>query len=1036
MSFQTSARIAISVACCFSFWKALAQPASDYALDPDKAISQFLHKVWQSEDGLPQNSITSLLQTQDGYLWIGTLEGLVRFDGARFTVFDKRNTPALKSNRIWSLCEDRQLNLWIGTENGGLTCFHNGSFETFDTSDGLLSNTVFKVYEDRKGSLWVGTFAGLNIKTNGRFAEFVARTALPRKPVWGICEDFRGTLWFGSTGIYSLDGNRFVRHASQDFSLSMVWALQFDSKDNLWIGSDLGLLKYKNGKFSSLELTETPVVPAIRSLLLDAKGSLWIGTDGRGLFRISNNRISTYSLAEGLSSNSVYALMQDREGSLWIGTNGGGLNQVRRAKFTSYTTLVGLSHDFVWSVCEDRKKNIWVGTYDGLTRLSGGSARVYSLADGLRNTFIWALHEDRGGQLWLGTNGGLVLFDGVTFKTYELNPDRSENIVRAILQDRRGNLWVGTSDMGLCLFRNGTFKSYTTKHGLGNNSVRAILEDSEGNLWVGTSSGLSKFRNGVAKTYSLRDGLSSDNIRCLYQDGDGTLWIGTDGGGLIRMKDGRFTAFTESEGLFDDVVSQILEDDKGNFWMSCNRGIFWIAKKELNELAEGKTNRISCVSYGSADGLKSQECNGGSQPAGWKSSDGRLWFPTVKGLAVINPNNIRTNRLPPPVVIEEIVADSTRYANVRSVDFSPGAERFEFHYTALSFVATEKIQFRYKLEGVDKAWINAGNRRVAYYTNIPPGEYFFKVSAANSDGVWNFEGSSVALNVRPRFLQTRVFRFLSALLVGAVVFGVYRMRVQHLRTREAELKELVEKRTTDLLEQTRIAKEASKFKSQLLSLAAHDLKSPLISIRGFIQLLRDDITKKPDATEKADLIQHLSQNMITLVNELLESAALEDRKIQLFRRPVDISLLALAVTDLNKHYADQKGQRLHASLDDACIVEVDAGRMQEAMENLVSNAIKYSPHGKNIYITVERKNSSVVFSVRDEGPGLTAEDKQKLFERFQRLSSRPTGDESSTGLGLFIVKQIVELHGGKVWVEGQHGMGSTFLIELPTASPN
>ena len=1015
------------------FVSTFAQAPSDYTLDPRKAVTQYMHKVWKSEDGLPQNSITSMIQTQDGYLWIGTLEGLVRFDGARFTIFDKRNTPALKSNRIWSLCEDRQLNLWIGTENGGLTCFHEGSFQSFDTSSGLLNNTVYKVYEDRKGNLWVGTFAGLNVRRDGRFVEFSANNKLPRKPVWGICEDFHGTLWLSSVGVFSLNGDKLVRHQSRMFNIGMVWALEFDSKDNLWIGSDLGLLKYKNGAFTAVELTETSLPLSIRSLLVDQTGSLWVGTDGKGLFRLNNNRISSYGLSEGLSNNSVYALFQGREGGLWVGTNGGGLNQLSDGKFTSYTTLEGLSHDFVWSICEDRKGNVWVGTYDGLTRFSGGDVRTYSAEDGFRNTFIWALHEDHLGRMWLGTSGGLVLFDGLAFKTYELDPDRSENIVRAILQDSKGNLWVGTSENGLNLFNDGRFTSYTTKDGLGNNSVRSLLETADGDLWIGTMSGLSKFRNGVFTTYGLRDGFSSDIIRCLYQDAGGALWIGTDGGGLTRMKNGRFTSYTRSEGLFDDVVSQILEDDKENLWMSCNKGIFRVARKELDDFAEGRIAGLMCVPYGTGDGMKSQECNGGSQPAGWRSKDGRFWFPTVKGVSVIDPNNIRVNKQPPPVIIEEIIVDSVRYTDHRSVELAPGAGRFEFHYTALSFIAPERMQFRYKLEGADRGWVNAGNRRVAYYTNIPPGDYIFRVSAANSDGVWNLEGASARVRLRPLFYQTRTFQLVFALAFGVVAFGIYRIRVRNLRTREVELTTLVEKRTRDLLEQTKIAQEASTFKSQLLSLAAHDLKSPLISIRGFVRLLRDDLDKRSESAEKAELIEHLSQNMLTLINELLESAELESGKIQLAKKEVDISLLALTITDLNKHHAERKRLRFSLSLEDTgdCKVEGDPGRLQEAMENLVTNAIKYSPHGKTIYITVEKKNSSVQFSVRDEGPGISAEDKPKLFERFQRLSSRPTGDETSTGLGLFIVKQIVDLHGGRVWVEGQAGEGTTFNIEFP-----
>lgn len=1009
------------------------QTPSDYTIDPAKSISQYVHSVWQTEDGLPQNTVTSIAQTQDGYLWLGTLEGLVRFDGAVFTVFNKRSTPAFKSNRIWCLREGRDSTLWIGTENGGLTKYRDNEFVTFDTSDGLLSNTVYSLHEDRFGVLWVGTDKGLNVERNGSFHSPPTRNKFPAEEVWAIHEDFEGTMWIGGEGLYALRNDRFVKTPSGRFNISTVWALVSDSKNNLWIGCNAGLLVLKKGVLEEFVLLEKTRPPAVRRLLLDRAGSIFVGSEGKGLFRWNRGKLESYNISHGLSNNSVYSLYQDREGSMWAGTNGGGLNQFRDGKFTVYGSAEGLSHDFAWTVFEDRKRSIWIGTYDGLNRLSGNNLKRYSAREGMKNTFVWSVFQDREGIYWIGTNGGLLKFDGTRFTAFQVDRRASVSTVRVVYQDRKGNLWVGFSDYGLCLFRDGKFRSYTTDQGLAHNNVRALIEDREGNLWIATPGGLSKFKNGALKTYTERDGLSSDIIRSLYLDSDGTLWIGTEGGGLNRWKDERFISITESNGLFDNVVSTILEDGQGNLWMSCNRGVFSVPRKELNDFAEGNLPRVKCVAYGTAHGMKSAECNGSSQPAGWKSRDGRLWFPTVKGVAVIDPRSLRVNRQPPSVVIEQVVVDSATYTHRSELTLPPGQERFEFHYTALSFIAPEKMQFRYKLEGYDREWVSAGSRRVAYYTNIPPGEYTFRVIAANADGIWNLRGASARFLLQPFFTQTRTFQLVVALFVGVVAFGAFRYRVRSLRARERVLRNLVEERTGDLLQQTKIAQEASKFKSQLLSLAAHDLKSPLISVRGFVRLLLDEIGNLPRSAEKAVHIQRLSQNMLTLINELLESAELESGKISLAKKPVDVSLLALTVTELNKHLADRKQQRLVLSVDWSrpCIVEADEGRLQQAMENLVTNAVKYSPSGKEIFVQVQRDNSSVRFAVKDEGPGFTEEDKPKLFERFQRLSARPTGDESSTGLGLFIVRQIVELHGGSVHAAGEPGKGSTFAIELP-----
>jgi len=1027
---------AFTLVAAFPPHKLTGQVSSDYTLEPTKAITQYIHKVWQSENGLPQNTVTSIVQTRDGFIWLGTLEGLVRFDGIQFTVFDRQNISAMKSNRIWSLCEDRELNLWIGTENGGLVCHNKGRFISYDTSSGLLSNTVYRVYEDRRGNLLVGTSAGLCIMREGRFTEFTAQNRLPSAPVWDICEDFHGTLWLGSNGVFSLENGRFVPLEIQGAVIKSVWALRFDSKDNLWIASNEGLFIAKRGRVSAVKFPNVYTTLNVRALLLDRKGSLWMGTEGGGLFRFAAGRFASFDISKGLSNNSVYALFQDREGSLWIGTNGGGLNQLSDGKFTPFTTAEGLASNFVWSIYQDKKKNLWFGTYEGLTRLSDGVAKSYTMLNGLKNAFIWAIYEDRAANLWLGTGGGLTLFDGNTFRTFEPNPLGADNVIRAILQDSRGRLWVGSSAYGLGLFAHDRFRFYSTSEGLPSHSVRALLEDKDGSLWVGTMNGLSNFRDGKFTTFSTKNGLSSENIRCLYKDSDGVLWIGTEGGGLNRYADGRFVSYTRNAGLFDDLVSQILEDDFGNLWMSCNKGIFRVSRTELNDFAAGRVPSVSCVSYGTADGMKSRECNGGSQPAGWKATDGTLWFPTVQGAVMIDPRNIRLNRQPPPVLINKVVVDSVEYTDLSHIEVPAGSQRFEFHYTALSFIAPEKMHFKYKLEGIDKGWVIAGNRRIAYYTNLPAGSHIFRVTASNSDGVWNLEGASVAFLQKPFFYQTRLVQIVAAFGVGLIVFGAYMGRIRALRSQERALQKLIDERTRDLVAQTKIAQDANKFKSQLLSLAAHDLKSPLISIRGFVGLLRQEVDAMPESAEKADSIQRLSQNMLNLINELLESAELETGKIQLMKKPVDVSLLALTIADLNKPLAEKKRQRITLALDDSgeCVVEADVNRLQEAMENLVTNAIKYSPQGKSIFISVRRRGLVVQFSVRDEGPGISADDLPKLFERFQRLSSRPTGDETSSGLGLYIVKQIVDLHGGRVWAETEEGKGSTFSIELSAAN--
>jgi signal transduction histidine kinase len=372
----------------------------------------------------------------------------------------------------------------------------------------------------------------------------------------------------------------------------------------------------------------------------------------------------------------------------------------------------------------------------------------------------------------------------------------ANNDVRSIYLDRRGNLWIGTRG-GLTRMTNGVFKTFTEVDGLPNDLVTTLYEDSKGNLWIGTFGGLGKLTNEEFTSFTIRDGLSSDAVISLHEDSDGTLWIGTNGGGLNRMKDGKFTAYTTSNGLLDDVVYRILEDGQNNLWLSCRKGIFHISKKELDEFAKGVIASIAPVAYGTADGMMTRECSGGGDPAGWRGSDGKLWFPTIKGVAMIDPERLKTNSHAPPVVIEQVRIDDKWLAPGDRLELPAGTTRFDLYYTAPSFVAPEKVRFKYKLEGFDKDWIDSGTRRIAYYTNLRPGAYTFRVIASNNDGVWNQTGAAFSLYLKPYFYQTYWFYAVCLLALFMLGWLLFRLRVRGMQAQFNAV----------LGERTRIARE-------------------------------------------------------------------------------------------------------------------------------------------------------------------------------------------------------------------------------------
>ncbi len=775
----------------------LAGSAPTLALDTPRELSQFGHEVWLTENGLPQNTVHAIAQTRDGYIWIGTEEGLARFDGVKFTVFDKQNVPEIKSNYIRTLFADRQGALWIGTAQG-LVRMLNGKFTLFTRDEGLPSETIQAIHEDREGNLWVATANGLALLKSGGLTTFTTKERLISGSIQALFEDAGGALWIATPyGVGRIKDGKFTNYTVRDgLGSNSVRAIQQDREGRLWFGSLGGLTSFGGGRFTTYTTRDGLPNDRIISLHANRDGGLLIGTAG-GLSLFTDGRFTGFNAGEALSTSTILSLFEDRESNLWIGTESGGINLLKDTKFTTYTVKNGLSNDLVKSIHEDHQGNTWIGTDGGgLNLLKDGKLRIYSTRDGLSSNVVVALFSDNAGNLWAGTPAGLNRFSQGKFTTYTSADGLANNDVRSIYLDHRGNLWVGTRG-GLTRITNGSFKTFTEVDGLPNDLITTLYEDTKGNLWIGTFGGLAKLTNEEFTTFTTRDGLSSDAVISLHEDSDGTLWIGTNGGGLNRMKDGKFTTYTTSNGLLDDVVYRILEDGRNHLWLSCRKGIFHISKDELDEFAKGSIASIAPVAYGTADGMMTRECSGGGDPAGWRGRDGKLWFPTIKGIAMIDPERIKTNSHAPPVVIEQILIDDKFFAPSERFELPAGTTRFDLYYTAPSFVAPEKVRFKYKLEGFDTDWIDSGTRRIAYYTNLRPGAYTFRVIASNNDGVWNETGAAFALYLKPYFYQTYWFYAVCLLVLVMLAWLLYRLRVRGMQAQFNAV----------LGERTRIARE-------------------------------------------------------------------------------------------------------------------------------------------------------------------------------------------------------------------------------------
>ncbi len=764
---------------------------ASFALDPAKDVSQYTRDSWTIEDGLPQSSVQAILQTRRGDLWLATQGGLARFDGVRFEVFDRSNSPAILSNHITCLSEDDSGRLWAGTHRGALMVDEHGVTAVPRTADLLVTSIIASQPE----GVWIGTrHSGLYRLAGDEVSVLRREDGLADDAVMSLAAAPEGSLWIGTRqGLNRLeDGRLSTFHRADGLAAEIVGALHVSRDGTLLAGTAEGLSRY-DGAFSPVDAGGPALRDAVWSIAEDDTGNLWVATQN-GLSRLAGGHLATATTEHGLPSNLIRSLLVDREGSLWVGTFDGGLMRLGDGAFTTWSTAEGLSHDTVMTVLEDRRLNLWIGTFGGgLNRLADGGISHYTTADGLSSNHIWSLAEDAGGALWIGTfDHGLNRLAEGRCDVFTVSDGLSSDSVKVILPASDGSLLIGTSG-GLDRFHDGRFDPVTAGSRRVASSVTDLHRASTGWLWIGTlGDGLSRLSDGSLETFTTADGLSSDTVFALHEDASGNLWIATQDGGLNRWRDGRFTVFSSRVGLVDDTVHQILEDDDGRLWMSSNKGIFYAELAQLEAVATGRASHLEPVAFGTEDGLATREASGGSQPAGWRGQDGRLWFPTVSGVSVIDPAGFEPRPAPRPVVIESVLVDGEPLPSNPGSEIPAGSSRLEIDYAALSFLAPTRIRYRYRLEGFDPEWVDAGGRRQAFYTRIPPGHYRFAVTASYDGVTWSPEPATLELTQRPRFYQTGLFYL--ALILAAALGGVgsHHLRVRHLKRRERELARRVE----------------------------------------------------------------------------------------------------------------------------------------------------------------------------------------------------------------------------------------------------
>ncbi|MGZ8899802.1 MAG: two-component regulator propeller domain-containing protein [Limisphaerales bacterium] len=930
-------------------------PAGELPLEEGRSTGarSYVFKTWDTEDGLPQMTPTAITQTRDGYLWVGTYNGLARFDGVRFSTFTVNNTAELISDHILALHEDGWGMLWIGTAEGGLVTYQYGRMENFGGKKTGGSVSVSAVAEDENGIIWAATSEGLWMISGGSNGKrMVSAVLLPGLEVIAVVRGGPREIWASTPReVYKFFGTECIEKLA---GAGEIQTVALDGQGELWVSYAAGGIGRRSEETGRLDVTGRTA--KLHAMHLAHDGKLFAGTLSGELWQIDRG-LTNYHRSETKLSERIVSVYADRDANIWAGVEAKGLWRLRRSLVAHLGTRQGLLTPNVTSLCEDRHGRIWAGTFGkGLHWWDGEKFNSIKMPLAAN---ITAVLEDRFGKLWFGTYGGALgwreeFSGGVVLDT----GNRYAQRCRSLFEDSAGGLWMGTLNHGVEHHYEGGMQRFGAADGLTDNHVRAIAEDAAGNVWVGTSKGLNRIAaNGSIQQFHVADGLAGEQVRALFRDTEGTLWIGSTGGGLTRWKDGKLESLGLKEGLSNEWIEQIVQDDHGYLWLGSNGGLMRVNLQQLNDCFSHSSPFVHCTVFRREEGLILPNSGSGFQPSALKTSDGKLWFASDAGIAIIDPREVRVERKSPAVYIEEVLVDEQRQSIYGESTLQPlpaGSHRLEFRYTGLDSTAPALVRFRHKLEGFDSDWVNAAVRREAVYTRLPPGEYRFRVLAANNQGNWNEEGASLAFSILPRFWQTQLFQITAAMLsvffTGLIVWGV----ISGKHRRELELL----KRTHELeRERTRIAQDM------------HDgLGSSLVKISLLGEQAERRFHEADGAEPQVRKMTAAARQVVREMDEIVWAVNPRNDTLENFAGYI----CAFA----REHFSDTS---LECHLDFPAELPIKLLRAEVrhnlflAVREALNNVLKHS-QAQHVWVKMDVVDDHLVINVRDDGKGFSAAD--------------------------------------------------------------
>lgn len=1015
----------------------------------EESIRNYKQERWSVSQGLPVNTLLEIAQTRDGYLWISSFDGIVKFNGIKFELFSRKLLEVVKNNVCKALALDSEGRLWIGTHGSGLLYHENGKFVAF-AKDQQFYHHINKLFIDSENRLWIGTISHGLYKTSGeRIVPQLEASWLSDKTISSFAEGAAGELWIGTEGggILRWQGDEKTRYTVENgLPSNLVFSLMMDSRNVLWVGTDRGVCTIDNEGVHPLRETSRMVTRAIAE---DNQGHVWIGFDsGLGRFQKGSAKLETLGENNGFGHLSTKDIIVDREDNIWIATKFGELIQMRASNFTHLSLAYGVRGKTIYSISRHKNNSLLIASNEGyLDVLKGKTVTPYHLDKELIGKRIRHVMEDSKGRIWYSTYSGLLLEnpDG-SLRWFTEAKGFPENRVRLTFEDSKGEIWIGTRGSGLIKLNGMDFERIIPQGVSEGSLIMSIDEDSKGQLWVGTSGdGLLVLKDGkLIRNYRSGEGFISDIIFNTYIDDNGSVWVAANGG-IAIIKDSSYSIFNTDNGLLSDSIYDIVGDSKANLWIPCNIGLMRIKKSEFNKSSSGAGKLSDIRLFGQYDGIQAPFT---ATSKALIDSEGVLWLPTFNGVVYSSTSSFLENRHQPICHITSITVGAVKKDQNENIVIEPSEKKIRFDYAALSLAAPLAVKFKTMLEGYDSDWSDINSDHSSSYTNLAPGEYKFKLMASNNDGVWS-DPVSLTFYVAPSLWQQGWFVFLLICIVILILFSLEQMRINRIRKREKILESQVADRTAEIEKNNSLLAQQAKelqdkndeLESQKNSLkmvnrelesfshvVSHDLRAPLNVMKGYLHLVSDSERENMDPQNYSFLGKMASQikRMNSMISSLLEMSKASRKELE--RERTNLTLIAKDI--IGNLSRSQPEREFHFQCQEGLQAECDETLIRIVLQNLLGNAWKYSAKKDKTKIEFGQinKNGKDIFYIRDNGAGFPSDQADELFIILKRLHK--TEDFEGIGIGLNSVKRIIDRHGGQVWAEGDVGVGSTIFFTL------